>query len=93
MIRRLVLDVLKPHDPGIVSLTQGITDKLEVDGVTATLLEIDEDVRTLRLVIEGEALVFEEIEDVISDLGASIHSVDQVSCGERVVADEPIEQR
>ncbi len=93
MIRRLVLDVLKPHEPGLIDLTTGLLDHLEVDGVTGTLLEIDEDVRSVRIVIEGDDLQVPLIEDAIADQGASIHSVDQVSCGERVVHDEPINQR
>lgn len=93
MIRRLVLDVLKPHEPGISELATGVLDRLDIDGATATLVEIDDNVRTVRLVLEGEDLDLDEIEAEINDLGASIHSVDQVSCGERIVADHPIEQR
>lgn len=90
MIRRLVLDVLKPHEPGVTDLTLGILDELDVDGVTSTVLEIDENVRTIRVVIEGENLDLDEITNVITDLGASIHSIDQVACGDRIVEDQPV---
>lgn len=93
MIRRVVLDVLKPHEPGIVELTKGMLDQLDIEGVTATLIEMDENVRTVRVVIEGDDLDLDRITSVINDLGASIHSVDQVSVGERVVPDQPIRQR
>lgn len=93
MIRRVVLDVLKPHEPGMVELTSGMIDQLEIDGVTATLVEMDENVRTVRVVIEGDDLDLDHITSVINDLGASIHSIDQVSAGERVVTDQPIRQR
>ena len=92
MIRRLVLDVLKPHDPGVTALTQGMFDALVVDGVTSTVIEIDENVRTVRVVIEGDDLDMGEVSDVITDLGASIHSIDQVACGERIVDDQPVGQ-
>ncbi|WIV68514.1 DUF211 domain-containing protein [Natrialbaceae archaeon AArc-T1-2] len=86
-IRRLVLDVLKPHDPGTVAFTEGIGELEGIEGVTATLVEIDENVRTLRVTLEGEALDVDAIEDRITDLGGSVHSVDEVSCGERIVED------
>ena len=93
MVRRLVLDVLKPHEPALVELTEGMVQKLDVEGVTATLIEMDENVRNVRLVLEGDDLDLNEITDVIGDLGASIHSVDQVSSGERIVRDQVIRQR
>lgn len=93
MIRRLVLDVLKPHEPGMVDLTNGLLERLDIDGVTATLVEMDENVRTVRVVIEGEDLDIDHITAVINDLGASIHSIDQVSSGQRIVKDQVIRQR
>lgn len=93
MIRRLVLDVLKPHEPGMVELTNGMHEKLDIEGVTATLIEMDEEVRTVRVVIEGENLNLDRVASVITDLGASIHSIDQVSCGDRTIDDQPIRQR
>lgn len=92
-IQRLVLDVLKPHDPGMVSFTQRMADMEGVDGVTAKLVEIDEDVRTIRVAIQGDALDFEAIENRIHDLSGSIHSVDEVSCGDQIIEDPWITDR
>lgn len=86
-IRRLVLDVLKPHEPGIVPFTEHVSDIDGVTGVTGKLVEIDENVRTIRLAIEGPDLDLELLRQEISDQGGSIHSVDEVSCGEEVVDD------
>lgn len=90
MINRLVLDVLKPHEPGMEELTTGLLDRLDVDGITATLVEIDENVRTIRLVIKGSDLDLDRIQAEITDLGGSIHSVDQVSGGNEIVEDVPV---
>ena len=87
MLRRLVLDVLKPHEPRIVPFTKSISEIEGVDGVTASLMEIDEDVRTVRIAVEGEDLDLETIEAAVSDLGGSVHSIDQVSYGTTVVED------
>lgn len=91
MIRRLVLDVLKPHEPGMADIATGLMDRLTIDGITATLVEIDENVRAIRIVMEGEELDLDEIETAINDLGGSIHSIDQVSCGEQLIDDIPID--
>lgn len=87
MIRRLVLDVLKPHEPGMIQFASKISEIAEVDGVTAKLVEMDEHVRTIRVAIEGDNLDFGTIETEITDLGGSIHSIDEVSCGEIIIED------
>ena len=87
MIRRLVLDVLKPHDPGLIAFTEHVDAIDGVAGVTAKLVEIEENVRAIRVSIEGEDLDPDVIDAEIADLGGSIHSIDEVSCGERIVED------
>ena len=90
MIKRLVLDVLKPHDPGMATFATGLDDRLTVSGITTTLVEIDENVRTVRVTVEGDDLDPDLVTDTIADLGGSVHSVDQVCCGDRIVEDQPI---
>ena len=87
MIRRLVLDVLKPHEPDLVSFTGRLSDLENVDGATAKVVEMDENVQTVRVAIEGADLEIGVIEAEIADLGGSIHSTDEVSCGDRIVDD------
>lgn len=86
-IRRLVLDVLKPHEPKLVPFTERISEQDGVTGVTAKLVEIEEDVRTIRVTIKGEDLDLDAIESTINDLSGSVHSVDEVSCGTEIVSD------
>lgn len=86
-ITRLVLDVLKPHDPDVVTFTTQIADLEEIDATTATVVEVDEDVKTLRVTLEGEDLSLEAIREEVEDLSASIHSVDQVACGSHPIED------
>ncbi|ELY54856.1 DUF211 domain-containing protein [Natronolimnohabitans innermongolicus] len=87
-IRRLVLDVLKPHDPGVVTFATQLSDLEGIDAATATVVEVDETVKTLRVTIEGDDLDLERVRAEIEDLSASIHSIDQVACGSRT-ADDP----
>ncbi|MFA9427442.1 DUF211 domain-containing protein [Natronorubrum sp. A-ect3] len=86
-IRRLVLDVLKPHDPNVVTFTTQLGDLDGIDAATATVVEVDENVKTLRVTLEGDDLDLEAVRAEIEDLSASVHSVDQVACGSRTVDD------
>ncbi len=83
-IRRLVIDVLKPHEPSIVRLTEELAELDGVEGVNSSLLEVDEEVKNVKITMEG--LVKEDqVRSLIEDSGASIHSVDEVAAGERLV--------
>ncbi|MEF8843779.1 MAG: DUF211 domain-containing protein [Haloarculaceae archaeon] len=88
-VRRLVVDVLKPHDPPLVEFTRQVSEVDCVGGVTATLIELDQEVQNVKLTFEGESLDPETIEERIEELGATVHSVDQVACGEYAVEDRP----
>ena len=91
-VRRLVVDVLKPHDPPILEFARRVGDVKGVDGVNASLVELDNEVQNVKLTFEGEALTFEAIEATVERLGGTVHSVDQVACGERIVEDRPTHQ-
>ena len=91
-VRRLVVDVLKPHDPPLLEFARRVGDVEGVEGVNASLVELDNEVQNVKLTFEGEALAFETIEATVERLGGTVHSVDQVVCGERVVEDRPTHQ-
>ena len=92
VIRQLVIDVLKPHEPSMLSVAQEITEIDSVGGVNAVLLEMDEEVRNIKFTIEGENIDYDAVSKVIEDTGAQVHSVDQVACGEYIVEDMPTPQ-
>jgi len=86
-LRRIVLDILKPHEPKLVPFTEQLTEPEEIRGVTAKLVDIEENVRRIRVTVEGEDIDMESLEEHIMDLSGSIHSIDEVSCGETIVDD------
>lgn len=86
-VRRLVVDVLKPHDPPLVAFTERVSATESVEAVTASLIELDQEVQNVKLTFEGEDLAFESIEETIQELGGTVHSVDQVGCGQYIVED------
>lgn len=80
-IKRLILDVLKPHYPPLHEFIMHFNDIPHVRFVTVSLLEIDESTQSIRLEIEGDGIDFKIIKDKIEELGAALHSVDEVSIG------------
>ena len=88
-VRRVVLDVLKPHNPPVVEFTERIADLDGVDGATCSLIELDQEVQNVQVTVEGADLDFPAVDGAVEDLGGSVHSVDQVACGDYAVADRP----
>ncbi|WP_434531692.1 DUF211 domain-containing protein (plasmid) [Haloarcula sp. NS06] len=86
-VRRLVIDVLKPHDPPLLTFTNQLAEIESVEGVTSSLIELDQEVQNIKLTFESDDLDFEAIDETIENLGGSVHSVDQVACGDSVVTD------
>ncbi|GAA0238205.1 DUF211 domain-containing protein [Haladaptatus pallidirubidus] len=91
-IRRLVIDVLKPHEPPTLEFAQQVSEADSVAGVNASVIELDREVQNVKFTIEGESVEYEAIEAIIENAGGSIHSVDQIACGEYIVEDAPTPQ-
>ena len=78
-VKRLVLDVLKPHQPNTLEFARAIAASGEGYQVDIHVLEVDEQTETLQVMIAGDSLDFELISGVINENGASLHSIDEVS--------------
>jgi hypothetical protein len=87
VVRRLVIDVLKPHEPTLLEFTTQLADIESIEGVTSSLIELDQEVQNVKLTFEGGDVSFDAIEERIESLGGSVHSIDQVACGEYIVTD------
>lgn len=91
-IRLLVLDVLKPHQPNIIELSNALSELPHIDGVDITVYEIDSKVENVKITIAGNNVVYDEIRKVIEDLGATIHSIDKVSSGKKLIEEAQTHQ-
>lgn len=77
-IRRLVLDILKPHQPNAIEFSSALAD-LGVDyQVNLIVTEVDEKTETIIVTIEAQDINFAEISANVQKMGASIHSIDEV---------------
>lgn len=94
MIRRLVLDVLKPHVPTILDLATALAKVSGVTGVNLSLDEVDQQTESVKATIQGENIDYDGVEAVIKNFGAAIHSIDEVVVGREIVKEyETLQER
>jgi len=91
-VRRLVIDVLKPHEPELVDFAERLARTDGVEALSTSLVETDREVQNVKITFEGKALDVERIEAAVEQQGGSVHSIDEVACGEYVVEDRPTPQ-
>jgi hypothetical protein len=86
-IRRLVLDTLKPMEPNIIEMANSLSTLSGVSAVNISIAEIDLKVENAKITIEGDDLKYNEVKDIIEDMGGSIHSIDEVVAGKMIIDD------
>ena len=77
-IRRLVLDVLKPHHPDVVEFAALLAGHGGLR-VRVNVMEVDERTETVRVEVSGAEVDFAGLRQVIEGFGASLHSIDEVA--------------
>lgn len=78
LIKRVVLDVLKPHHPNALEFASAIADEHDGCRVTITVTELDEKTETTVLIVESKDIPYDEVVATIAALGGSVHSIDEV---------------
>jgi uncharacterized protein len=84
-IKRIVLDVLKPHNPSILEIADRISNLEGVSGVNISLEETDAKTQSVKITIEGTDIDYDHVQEKIGSCGAEVHSIDGVSAGMRIV--------
>ncbi|WGI17447.1 DUF211 domain-containing protein [Methanonatronarchaeum sp. AMET-Sl] len=85
VIKRVVLDVLKPHEPSLLELATSISTISGIEGVNLSLYEVDQQTENVKVTIEGNKIDFNEVKKIIEETGAVIHSIDEVAAGKQLV--------
>jgi len=86
-IRKIVMDVLKPHEPDIAEMAKEIAKNIGIEGVNISVYEIDKSVENVKITIEGEFENYTRIGETIKRCGGTIHSIDEVIVGSKVVSE------
>ncbi len=77
-IKRIVLDVLKPHQPNALEFARVIAGAGADYRVRLTVIEMDENTETLQIEVSGNNIDLESVQSAISEMGGSLHSIDEV---------------
>lgn len=91
-LRRIVLDVLKPHEPSTTYFALKLSELEGIEGVNITLQEVDQETESVKITIVGVNLDYDEIKDTIETLGGVVHSIDEVVAGKKIVESVRTEQ-
>ena len=84
-IKRIILDVLKPHAPSIIEVAERLSNLEGISGVNITLEEVDAETDSIKITIEGNNIDYESVKREITECGAVIHSIDGVSAGIKII--------
>ena len=71
--------------PSILEIADRLGDIDGISGVNISLEEIDANTHSIKITIEGNDIKYKKVEEIIMDCGASIHSIDGVSAGIKIV--------
>ena len=77
-VKRVRLDVLKPHYPDILEFAAGLAQGGPDYEIKIQVLEMDEKTETVEIVVEGDDVKFAQLTETIKALGGSLHSIDEV---------------
>lgn len=77
-IKRIILDVLKPHRPNCLELAEAIAALSADYRVALRVTAVDEKTENTEVEVTGTAVDFESVRNAIMTLGGTIHSIDAV---------------
>ena len=77
-IRRIILDVLKPHHPNAYEFAMVLADLGSEYVVHLSVIEVDENTESVQLELKAPSIDFELVQAAIIEMGASLHSIDEV---------------
>jgi hypothetical protein len=70
--------VLKPHQPPLPEFASFVGELPGIKKVDVSVVEMDEKTESLKVIIDGANIEYEELRSHMAKQGAVIHSVDQV---------------
>lgn len=77
-VKRIVLDVLKPHHPNALEFARALAAQGSNYRVNLQVTEVDEKTESTIITLEADAIDYPRVIDTITGLGGSVHSIDEV---------------
>ena len=78
LVKRLVLDILKPHQPDAVDFCLTIAAIGDDYRISLTVIEMDDKTQTTQVEIEAGSIDFDAVKVSITEMSCSLHSIDVV---------------
>jgi len=78
LVKRLVLDILKPHQPNSLEFSRTLAEVGDDYQVHLTVIEIDENTESVEVEIRARDIDFEAVQAAITEMSGSLHSIDVV---------------
>jgi hypothetical protein len=75
----MVIDSLKPRETTILDLSKAICSIDGVDEVEITVTEVDVKTETIKLIIKGRDINYDNIMDIMEENSAVVRSVDEIN--------------
>ncbi|MCP8315035.1 MAG: DUF211 domain-containing protein [archaeon] len=88
-IKRIIIDSLKPRETTILDLSKALCEVKGVDEVDITVTEVDVKTETIKLVVRGSDIAYEELAKVMNEHGTTIRSVDEINVSRAKVIAPP----
>ncbi len=77
-VKRVMLDVLKPHQPNALAFSEAIASVGDDYRVCLTVVEMDDKTETVQVEVEASSVDLDAVESAITSMGGSLHSIDKV---------------
>ena len=85
-IRRLILDVGKGiNRPTLIELSESISSVKGVEGVNIIVTDMDIETMGVNITIEGNNIDYDQILKEIEEIGAVVHSIDEIAVGSKPI--------
>ncbi len=78
-IKRLLLDVLKPRELSIITLSTAVGSVGGVDGVDMIVSEVDSRTETIKVTVKGPQINYDAVSEVMEKHGVSVRGVDEIT--------------
>ena len=77
-VKRLVIDALKPLETLKLDLTLALCSIDGVEEVILSVTEVNLKTETIRLLINGQDIDYERVQDILSNQGSTVRSIDEI---------------
>lgn len=77
-IKKIILDALKPRDLDLRELSSRICSLDGVNEVEIEVREVDAKTETIKIIVRGEDICYDEVQEELSELGVAVRSLDGI---------------